>query len=255
EADALSEVYRFLCPLNNYFLPPFKLPAKEKRADGRYKKVYEKAPKTPFERLMEPPLVSDESKAELTRCKGLYNPLRLNEGLHRTVAALLRIQRGKVYTGDGCRENADKAVAGLISARFWLLVINPFSARKLFRQCDTFHKLSTELVKRYDVICVEDLHIKNMVKNRRLAKSVNDAAWGEFVRQLAYKCGWQHKAFVKADTFFPSSQTCGGCGSKNSGVKDLSVRNRARPGRKRGAEYPCRRTTHIKRKQSLRAIV
>ncbi|MDR2484489.1 MAG: transposase, partial [Treponema sp.] len=45
------------------------------------------------------------------------------------------------------------------------------------------------------------------------------------IRQLAYKCEWQHKAFVKVDTFFPSSQTCGGCGSKNSGVKDLSVRN------------------------------
>jgi putative transposase len=64
-----------------------------------------------------------------------------------------------------------------------------------------------------------------MVKNRRLAKSINDAAWGEFIRQLAYKCGWRHKALVKVDTFFPSSQTCGGCGSKNSEVKDLSVRN------------------------------
>jgi putative transposase len=67
--------------------------------------------------------------------------------------------------------------------------------------------------------------MKNMVKNRRLAKSINDAAWGEFIRQLAYKCEWQHKALVKVDKFFPSSQTRGGCGSKNSEVKDLSVRN------------------------------
>ncbi|MDR2484747.1 MAG: hypothetical protein LBD55_05080 [Treponema sp.] len=111
EADAPAEVYRFLCPLNNYFLPSFKLPAKEKRADGRYRKVYGKAPKTPYERLMESPLVSDESKEELTRRKGLYNPLRLNEGLHRTVAALLRLHRGKVYTENGYCENADKAAA------------------------------------------------------------------------------------------------------------------------------------------------
>jgi putative transposase len=90
---------------------------------------------------------------------------------------------------------------------------------------DALHKLSTNLVKRYDVICVEDLQIKNMVKNRRLAKSINDAAWGEFIRQLAYKCGWQHKALVKVDKFFPSSQTCNSCGSKNREVKDLSVRN------------------------------
>jgi putative transposase len=90
---------------------------------------------------------------------------------------------------------------------------------------DTFHKLPTDLVKRYDLLCVEDLRIKNMVKNRRLTKSINDAAWGEFIRQLAYKCGWRHKALVKADTFFPSSQICSSCGSKNRGVKDLSVRD------------------------------
>jgi hypothetical protein len=111
EADALGEVYRFLCPLNNYFLPSFKLLTKEKQADGRYKKVYEKTPKTPYQRLMESPHVSDESKEELKRRKGLYNPLRLNDGLNRAVAALLRLNRGKVYTGDGCREPAMEAEA------------------------------------------------------------------------------------------------------------------------------------------------
>jgi hypothetical protein len=80
EAEALGEVYRFLCPLNNYFPPSFKLIAKEKRADGRYKKVYEEAPKTPYRRLMESPLVSEESKEELKRRKGFYNPPLLNDG-------------------------------------------------------------------------------------------------------------------------------------------------------------------------------
>jgi hypothetical protein len=92
-------------------MPSFKLLTKEKQADGRYKKVYEKTPKTPYERLMESPYVSDESKAELKRRKGLYNPVRLNEWLNRAVAELLRLHRGKVYTENGYCENADKAVA------------------------------------------------------------------------------------------------------------------------------------------------
>jgi putative transposase len=81
---------------------------------------------------------------------------------------------------------ANRNKAGLKAARLHERVGN--------QRNDTFHKWSTELVKRYDVLCVEDLHIKNMVKNRRLAQSINDADWGEFIRQLAYKCGWQHKA-------------------------------------------------------------
>jgi hypothetical protein len=85
--------------------------AKEKQADGRYKKVYEKAPKTPYQRLIESPLVSEESKQELSRRKGLYNPLRLNESLNRVVAVLLRIYRKKVYTENGYCEPAVEAVA------------------------------------------------------------------------------------------------------------------------------------------------
>jgi putative transposase len=89
---------------------------------------------------------------------------------------------------------------------------------------DTLHKLSTDLVKRYDVIAVEDLAIKNMVKNHKLAKSISDVSWGEFVRQLEYKCGWYGKTLIKIPTFFASSQTCNKCGFQNVAVKDLSVR-------------------------------
>jgi putative transposase len=96
---------------------------------------------------------------------------------------------------------------------------------KIFNQRnDNLHKVSTELVKRYDVICVEDLQVKNMVKNHKLAKSINDVAWSEFVRQLQYKCEWQHKALIKAGKFYPSSQLCSECGYKNAEAKDLSVR-------------------------------
>jgi hypothetical protein len=74
---ALAEVYRWLCPLYNYWMPSFRLVAKEKQADGWYRKVYEKEPRRPYERLMESPDISPECKAELRRRAGC-NPVALN---------------------------------------------------------------------------------------------------------------------------------------------------------------------------------
>lgn len=89
---------------------------------------------------------------------------------------------------------------------------------------DVLHKLSSQLTKDYDVICIEDLAVKNMVRNHKLAKSIADASWGELVRQLRYKCEWQHKELVRVDRFYPSSQLCGVCGHRNAEMKDLSIR-------------------------------
>lgn len=89
---------------------------------------------------------------------------------------------------------------------------------------DMLHKLSTQLIRQNDIICIEDLVAKNMVKNQRLAKSIADVSWGEFRRQLEYKAKWQHKALVVVDRFFPSSQLCSACGAQWSGTKDLAVR-------------------------------
>ncbi len=61
-------------------------------------------------------------------------------------------------------------------------------------------------------IVVEDLAVKNMVKNHKLAQSISDAAWGELVRQLDYKCKWVGRTLVKIDRWFPSSKRCGSCG-------------------------------------------
>lgn len=90
---------------------------------------------------------------------------------------------------------------------------------------DMQQKLSTEIVRQNDIICIENLTIKNMVRNHKLAKSISDAGWGEFCRQLTYKAAWYGKQLVVIDRFYPSSQTCSVCGAQWSGTKDLKVRH------------------------------
>ena len=89
---------------------------------------------------------------------------------------------------------------------------------------DYLHKLTTQLVRAYDIICVESLHVKSMMANHKLAKAIADASWGELVRQLKYKTAWQHKQLVEVGTFYPSSQLCNHCGYQNAETKDLALR-------------------------------
>ena len=103
------------------------------------------------------------------------------------------------------------------------------------QRIDTLHKLSAQLIREYDIICIEDLAPKNMVKNHKMAKSISDASWGEFRRQLEYKANWYGKYISPVDRFFPSSQLCSACGFKWSGTKDQSVRKWACP--ECGAEH------------------
>ena len=89
---------------------------------------------------------------------------------------------------------------------------------------DFVQKLSTEITRFNDLVCLEDLQVKNMVKNHKLAQAIYDVSWSEFVRMLIYKAEWYGRKVISIDKFFPSSQTCNCCGHINSGTKDLSVR-------------------------------
>ncbi len=77
---------------------------------------------------------------------------------------------------------------------------------------DGLHKLSRRLINENQVVCVESLAVKNLIRNRSLSKSIADAGWGELLRQLEYKAVWAGRQLVKLDRWFPSSKRCSCCG-------------------------------------------
>lgn len=95
---------------------------------------------------------------------------------------------------------------------------------KIFNQrTDFLNKLSTEIIKNHDVICIENLNTKGMLRNHKLAKSIADVSWSRFVSQLEYKALWYGRKLVEIDQWYPSSQLCSECGHKD-GKKPLNIR-------------------------------
>ena len=137
------------------------------------------------------------------------NPKYLKQSLSKLAKLQRELSR---KTRDG--SNWDKARIKV--ARLYERITN--------QRKDMLNKLSSELVRKYDVICIEDLQVSNMIKNHSLAQSISDASWSEFVRQLEYKSKWYGKELIKVDKFFPSSQTCNVCGYINKATKNLAVR-------------------------------
>lgn len=137
-----------------------------------------------------------------------------NKYLYKSEKQLKRLQRSLSRKSKGSN-NRNKARIKV--ARLHERIAN--------QRNDSMHKLTTELVRNYDVICIEDLSVKGMLKNHHLAKSVADASFAEFRRQLEYKAAWYGKTVVAIDRFYPSSQLCSCCGYQNHSTKDLSVRD------------------------------
>ena len=89
---------------------------------------------------------------------------------------------------------------------------------------DFEHKISTDLIKNHDVICMEDLDIKGMLETKKMSKEISDVSWSEFTRMLEYKAEQHGRKIIRTDRYFPSSQKCHVCGHIQKENKDLRIR-------------------------------
>jgi len=96
-------------------------------------------------------------------------------------------------------------------------------ARIADRRADFLHKVTTRLVRENQALAVEDLNVRNMVRNHSLARAISDASWSEFRRMLEYKADWHGRTVIAVDRFYPSSKTCAACGALAAKMP-LSVR-------------------------------
>ncbi len=141
-----------------------------------------------------------------------------NKYLAKSEKKLARLQRRLSRKPSGSKRHEKERIK---AARLYEHITN--------QRKDQLHKLTTQLVRENDIICIEDLNVSGMVRNRHLAKAISDVSMGEFRRQLQYKCNWYGKTLVEIDRFYPSSQICSCCGYQNHDVKDLSIREWACP--------------------------
>ncbi len=138
------------------------------------------------------------------------------------VAAPKRFRREEKRLGKWQRRMA-RAKLGSKNRAKWKIKVARVHAHIADARRDFLHKLSTRLISENQVIAVETLSVSNMQRNPRLAKSISDASWSEFTRQLEYKAQWYGRTLVGIDRWYPSSKRCSVCGHTKASMP-LSVR-------------------------------
>lgn len=147
--------------------------------------------------------------AVLSNNKIIENP----KHLRRSEKKLAQLQRNLSRKQKG---SSNRAKARIKVAKMHEKITN--------QRLDFLHKISSEIISDNQAIVLEDLKIKDMVQNRKLAKSISEVSWGQFRLMIEYKADWYGRAVVIAPPSYASSQLCSGCGNKSSQTKDLSCR-------------------------------
>jgi len=150
---------------------------------------------------------------------GLKTFATLSNGIVYESANLFRKSQDRLVI---LQRRLSRKKKGSNNRRKALLKVAKFHEKIANRRNHFLHNVSNEITNRYDTICIENLNIRGMIRNGNLSKSINDASWGEFVRQLSYKCEWKGKNLLRIDRFEPSTKTCSNCG--NSRILTLADR-------------------------------
>ena len=155
-----------------------------------------------------------ETLATLSDGRKIGNPRHLKKYERKLAREQRRLSRRK-----GARRD-EKPIDRYLKQRKRVARIH---AKIADARTDALHKVTTMLADENQVLCMEDLNAKGMVRNRRLAKAVSDASFGEFARLLEYMCAERGRTLVKVGRFYPSSKTCSACGHRLDALP-LSVR-------------------------------
>ncbi|WP_329452966.1 transposase [Streptomyces sp. NBC_01724] len=142
---------------------------------------------------------------------GLNHLLTLSTG--EKIANPRHERRDRARLAKAQRALARKAKGDGANRRKARLEVAKIHARIADRRRDGLHKLTTRLVRENQTIVIEDLTVRNMVRNRSLARAISDAAWAEFRSLLEYKAQWYGREVIAVDRFFPSSKLCSVCGT------------------------------------------
>jgi putative transposase len=162
-------------------------------------------------------------------------PAGRNVGLDAGITSLLTLSTGekivnpkhekrdreKLAQAQRVLAKKEKGSANRAKAR---LKVAQVHARIGDRRRDVLHKLSTRIIRENQTVVIEDLAVRNMVRNHSLARAISDAAWSELRRQLEYKAEWYGRTVIAIDRFYPSSKTCSACGQISTSMP-LNVRS------------------------------